>query len=87
MDLIRSIGNKSKEFPFTPYFLISSYLLTVVSHITFWNFHNCLVTSTRSTIVTPFELSSIMIPATSYWMRELGINGMRVRERGSDEME
>ena len=35
MDLVRSIGNTSKSFPFTPYFLISFYLLTVVSHITF----------------------------------------------------
>ena len=35
MDLVRSIGNTSKSFPFTSYFLISSYLLTVVIHITF----------------------------------------------------
>ena len=87
MDLVKSIGNTSKSFPFTPYFLISFYLLTVVSHITFWNFHNCLITSMRSTTATPFELSSIMIPATSYWMRELGINGVRVRERGVDKIE
>ena len=88
MDLVRSIGNTSKSFPFTPYFLISSYLLTVVSHIiTFGNFHNYLFTSTRSTTTTPFELSPIMIPATSYWISELGINGVRVRERGSNEIE
>lgn len=70
-DLVKPIGNTSKSFPFIPYFLISSYLLIVVSYITFWNFHNCLVTSTRSTTATPFELSSIMLPTTSYWMRGL----------------